>query len=154
MPALPVPQASGGKAHTGTGRPFTDAPPAPSVGVPQHEVSGIDELKTLLVQQLQSDHTMLATTVNKTFNWVEKDGVLFISVHTPFDVRQLQQGKSVLMQKIAQIYGKGLTIEIGLTQEAMKAPLPARVEMVLHALKGSVVDIQKKRVSEDPEEDG
>lgn len=117
-------------------------------------IRSIDELKEALIQKLQIEHTMLATAVNKTLNWCEQDGVLSMSVHTPFEVRQLQQERPVLTQKIATLYGKTLAIHIGLVQETVKTPpIPVRVEMVLRMIKGRIVDIQKKRMPEASEED-
>ena len=46
------------------------------------------------MQQLQIEHTMLATALGKTLNWNERDGVLYMSVHTPFEVQQLQREKT------------------------------------------------------------
>lgn len=118
-------------------------------------VQSIDELKEALMQQLQIEHTMLATAVSKTLNWSERDGVLYMSVHTPFEVQQLQREKNILIRKTAALYGKELKIEITLAQEetVQKAPVPARVEMVLRNIKGSIVDIQKKAVAEEPEDE-
>jgi len=107
------------------------------------------------MQQLQIEHTMLATVVGKTLNWSERDGVLYMAVHTPFEVQQLQREKNILTVKATALYGKELKIQITLAQEetVQKATIPARVEMVLRNIKGSIVDIQKKAVEEEPEEE-
>ena len=107
------------------------------------------------MQQLQIEHTMLATVVGKTLNWSERDGVLYMAVHTPFEVQQLQREKNILTRKTAELYGKELKIQITLAQAetAQKVAVPARVEMVLRNIKGSIVDIQKKAVEEEPEEE-
>ena len=78
-----------------------------------------------------------------------------MSVHTPFEVQQLQREKNILTVKTSALYGKELKIQITLAQEekVQKAPIPARVEMVLRNIKGSIVDIQKKAVEEEPEEE-
>ena len=105
------------------------------------------------MQQLQIEHTMLATALGKTLNWRETDGTLFISVHTPFEVQQLQREKNVLAQKAAALYGKDLKIQITLAEEkTVQASVPARVEMVLRNLKGTIIDIRKKVIEEEPEE--
>ena len=116
-------------------------------------VDSIEDLKEALIQQLQIEHTMLATTVGKTLNWRESDGTLYISVHTPFEVQQLQREKAVLTKKVAVLYGKELRIQITLAEEqTVQATVPARVEMVLRNFKGTITDIQKKVIEEEPEE--
>ena len=118
-------------------------------------VQSIDELKEVLIQHLQIEHTMLSAAVAKTLNWSERDGILYMSVHTPFEVQQLQREKNILTRKTAELYGKELKIQITLAQEetVQKVSVPARVEMVLRNIKGSIVDIQKKAVAEEPEEE-
>ena len=98
---------------------------------------------------------MLSAAVAKTLNWSERDGVLYMAVHTPFEVQQLQREKNILTRKTAELYGKELKIQIMLAQAAavQKVSVPARVEMVLRNIKGSIVDIQKKAVVEEPEEE-
>lgn len=118
-------------------------------------VQSIDELKDALIQHLLIEHTMLSAAVGKTLNWSERDGILYMSVHTPFEVQQLQREKNILTRKTAELYGKELKIQITLAQEetVQKVSVPARVEMVLRNIKGSIVDIQKKAVAEEPEEE-
>ena len=118
-------------------------------------IQNIAELKDALVQQLLIEHTMLSAAVAKTLDWSERDGVLYMAVHTPFEVQQLQREKNILTRKTAELYGKELKIQIILAQEAavQKVSVPARVEMVLRNIKGSIVDIQKKAVAEEPEEE-
>lgn len=118
-------------------------------------VQNIDELKEVLIQHLQIEHTMLSAAVAKTLHWNERDGILYMSVHTPFEVQQLQREKNILTRKTAELYGKELKIQITLAQEetVQKVSVPARVEMVLRNIKGSIVDIQKKTVAEEPEEE-
>ena len=118
-------------------------------------VQSIDELKDALIQHLLIEHTMLSAAVGKTLNWSERDGILYMSVHTPFEVQQLQREKNILTRKTAELYGKELKIQITLaqTETAQKVAVPARVEMVLRNIKGSIVDIQKKAVEEEPEEE-
>ena len=137
-------------------RPIAEnQPPAENRTPPPPRIQNIDELKEALMQQLQIEHTMLATALGKTLNWDERDGVLYMSVHTPFEVQQLQREKNILTVKTSALYGKELKIQITLAQEekVQKAPIPARVEMVLRNIKGSIVDIQKKAVEEEPEEE-
>ena len=121
---------------------------------PPH-IQNIGELKEALVQHLLIEHTMLSAAVAKTLNWIERDGVLYMAVHTPFEVQQLQREKNILTRKTAELYGKELKIQITLAQEdaVQKVSVPARVEMVLRNIKGSIVDIQKKAVVEEPEEE-
>lgn len=121
---------------------------------PPH-IQNIGELKEVLVQHLLIEHTMLSAAVAKTLNWIERDGVLYMAVHTPFEVQQLQREKNILTRKTAELYGKELKIQITLAQAetAQKVAVPARVEMVLRNIKGSIVDIQKKAVEEEPEEE-
>lgn len=157
-PAIPKSTAAVTKPvhdSDGSEHPIATVVLAPSEPAEQvSSIRSIDDLKEALIQQLQIGHTMLATVVDKTLNWYEQDGTLYMSVHTPFEVRQLQQERPVLTQKIATLYGKTLAIHIGLVQEAVKTPpIPARVEMVLHMIKGRIVDIQKKRIPEASEED-
>jgi len=122
---------------------------------PPIRIQNIGELKEALVQHLLIEHTMLSAAVAKTLNWSERDGVLYMSVHTPFEVQQLQREKNILTRKTAELYGKELKIQITLAQAeaAQKLSVPARVEMVLRNIKGSIVDIQKKAVEEEPEEE-
>ena len=122
---------------------------------PPPRVQSIDELKEVLIQHLQIEHTMLSAAVAKTLNWSERDGILYMSVNTPFEVQQLQREKNILTRKTAELYGKELKIQITLAQEetVQKVSVPARVEMVLRNIKGSIVDIQKKAVAEEPEEE-
>ena len=122
---------------------------------PPPRVQSIDELKDALIQHLLIEHTMLSAAVAKTLNWSERDGVLYMSVHTPFEVQQLQREKNILTRKTAELYGKELKIQITLAQAeaAQKLSVPARVEMVLRNIKGSIVDIQKKAVAGEPEEE-
>ena len=122
---------------------------------PLPRVQSIDELKDALIQHLLIEHTMLSAAVGKTLNWSERDGILYMSVHTPFEVQQLQREKNILTRKTAELYGKELKIQITLAQEetVQKVSVPARVEMVLRNIKGSIVDIQKKAVVEEPEEE-
>ena len=129
--------------------------PTSQSAAPPPLVESIGDLKAALIQQLQIEHTMLATAVGKTQDWEEKDGVLCISVHTPYEVQQLQREKAVLTQQAAALYGKPLKIRITLAQEdaTPKAALPARVEMVLRNIKGTVVDIRKKLIDEEQEEE-
>lgn len=142
QPPMSVPQPSAVR-QSSTG---TTSPP---------RVQSIDELKDALVQHLLIDHTMLSAAVGKTLNWSERDGILYMSVHTPFEVQQLQREKNILTRKTAELYGKELKIQITLAQEetVQKVSVPARVEMVLRNIKGSIVDIQKKAVVEEPEEE-
>ena len=170
-PAQPVkaPVSGGGAPQKGgAGSPFfkpgsissqkpADSTPAPqpkqAASPPPLTVDSIEELKEALMQQLQIEHTMLATALGKTLNWRETDGTLFISVHTPFEVQQLQREKNVLAQKAAALYGKDLKIQITLAEEkTVQASVPARVEMVLRNLKGTIIDIRKKVIEEEPEE--
>ncbi len=118
-------------------------------------VQSIDELKDALIQHLLIEHTMLSAAVGKTLNWSERDGILYMSVHTPFEVQQLQREKNILTRKTAELYGKELKIQITLAQEetVQKVSVPARVEMVLRNIKGSIVDIQKKAVEEESEDE-
>ncbi len=120
---------------------------------PPLTVDSIEDLKEALIQQLQIEHTMLATAVGKTLNWRESDGTLYISVHTPFEVQQLQREKTILIQKAAALYGKDLKIQIMLAEEqTAKAAVPPQVEMVLRNFKGTIIDVQKKAIEEEPEE--
>lgn len=132
---------------TGNQLPVENPPPI--------RIQNIGELKEALVQHLLIEHTMLSAAVAKTFNWIERDGVLYMAVHTPFEVQQLQREKNILTRKTAELYGKELKIQITLAQEetVQKLSVPARVEMVLRNIKGSIVDIQKKAVAEEPEEE-
>ena len=122
---------------------------------PPPRVQSIDELKDALIQHLLIEHTMLSAAVGKTLNWSERDGILYMSVHTPFEVQQLQREKNILTRKTAELYGKELKIQITLAQEetVQKVSVPARVEMVLRNIKGSIVDIQKKAVEEESEDE-
>lgn len=142
QPPVSVPQPSAVR------QPPIGTPPPP-------RVQSIDELKEALVQHLLIEHTMLSAAVAKTLNWIERDGVLYMAVHTPFEVQQLQREKNILTRKTAELYGKELKIQITLAQAetAQKVAVPARVEMVLRNIKGSIVDIQKKAVEEEPEEE-
>ena len=115
-------------------------------------VQNIGELKEALVQHLLIEHTMLSAAVAKTLNWIERDGVLYMAVHTPFEVQQLQREKNILTRKTAELYGKELKT-LAQAETAQKVAVPARVEMVLRNIKGSIVDIQKKAVEEEPEEE-
>lgn len=128
---------------------------SPTGTTPPPHVQSIDELKDALIQHLLIEHTMLSAAVAKTLNWSERDGVLYMAVHTPFEVQQLQREKNILTRKTAELYGKELKIQITLAQEetVQKVSVPARVEMVLRNIKGSIVDIQKKAVAEEPEEE-
>ena len=63
---------------------------------PPPRVQSIDELKDALIQHLLIEHTMLSAAVGKTLNWSERDGILYMSVHTPFEVQQLQREKNIL----------------------------------------------------------
>jgi len=122
---------------------------------PVSRVDSLEELRAALIQQLQIEHTMLATAIDKTVNWAEQNGTLCITAHTPFEVQLLQREKRLLGQKAATLYGKELEIRITLAEEkpVQEAPVPTRVEMVRRNLKGSIVDVQKKTVvEEDPEE--
>lgn len=132
---------------TGNQLPVENPPPI--------RIQNIGELKETLVQHLLIEHTMLSAAVGKTLNWSERDGILYMSVHTPFEVQQLQREKNILTRKTAELYGKELKIQITLAQEetVQKVSVPARVEMVLRNIKGSIVDIQKKAVVEEPEEE-
>ena len=143
QPPVSVPQPSA----TGNQAPVETTPPP--------HVQSIDELKDALIQHLLIEHTMLSAAVGKTLNWSERDGILYMSVHTPFEVQQLQREKNILTQKTAELYGKELKIQIMLAQEetVQKLAVPARVEMVRRNIKGSIVDIQKKAVAEEPEEE-
>ena len=126
------------------------------IGTPSPpRVQSIDELKDALIQHLLIEHTMLSAAVGKTLNWSERDGILYMAVHTPFEVQQLQREKNILTRKTAELYGKELKIQITLAQEeaVQKVSVPARVEMVRRNIKGSIVDIQKKAVAEEPEEE-
>ena len=128
----------------------------PPVEAPsQPHIQNIGELKEALVQHLLIEHTMLSAAVAKTLNWIERDGVLYMAVHTPFEVQQLQREKNILTRKTAELYGKELKIQITLAQEetVQKVSVPARVEMVLRNIKGSIVDIQKKAVEEESEDE-
>ena len=127
----------------------------PAVEASSLHIQNTAELKDALVQHLLIEHTMLSAAVAKTLNWSERDGVLYMAVHTPFEVQQLQREKNILTRKTAQLYGKELKIQIMLAQAAavQKVSVPARVEMVLRNIKGSIVDIQKKAVVEEPEEE-
>ena len=147
---IPVPQ----------GTPHVQRPPvagrqSESSAAVSPRVQSIGELKEALVQYLLIEHTMLSAAVGKTLNWNEQDGILYMSVHTPFEVQQLQREKNILTRKTAELYGKELKIQITLAQEetVQKVAVPARVEMVLRNIKGSIVDIQKKAVVEEPEEE-
>ncbi|WP_235619691.1 MULTISPECIES: DNA polymerase III subunit gamma/tau [unclassified Treponema] len=128
---------------------------SPTGTTPPPRVQSIDELKDALVQHLLIEHTMLSAAVGKTLNWRERDGILYMAVHNPFEVQQLQREKNILTRKTAELYGKELKIQITLAQEetVQKVSVPARVEMVLRNIKGSIVDIQKKVVVEEPEEE-
>ena len=136
-------------------RPIVETQSPAENRTPPPRIQNVDELKAALMQQLQIEHTMLATVVGKTLNWSERDGVLYMAVHTPFEVQQLQREKNILTVKATALYGKELKIQITLAQEetVQKATIPARVEMVLRNIKGSIVDIQKKAVEEEPEEE-
>lgn len=127
----------------------------PAVEASSLHIQNVAELKDVLVQHLLIEHTMLSAAVAKTLNWSERDGVLYMAVHTPFEVQQLQREKNILTRKTAELYGKELKIQITLAQEdaVQKVSVPARVEMVLRNIKGSIVDIQKKAVVEEPEEE-
>ena len=135
-------------------RPAADYLPSAENPSPQR-LQNTAELKDALVQHLLIEHTMLSAAVAKTLNWSERDGVLYMAVHTPFEVQQLQREKNILTRKTAELYGKELKIQITLAQAetAQKVAVPARVEMVLRNIKGSIVDIQKKAVEEEPEEE-
>ena len=128
---------------------------SPAEPPPSLRIKSIAELKEALVQHLLIEHRMLSAAVGKTLNWNERDGILYMSVHTPFEVQQLQREKNILTRKTAELYGKELKIQITLAQEetAQKVAVPARVEMVMRNIKGSIVDIQKKAVVEEPEEE-
>ena len=146
---VPVPQGTPQIQPPAAGRPSPVETPLPP------RVQSIDELKDALIQHLLIEHTMLSAAVGKTLNWSERDGILYMSVHTPFEVQQLQREKNILTRKTAELYGKELKIQIMLAQEEtmQKVSVPARVEMVLRNIKGSIVDIQKKAVVEEPEEE-
>ena len=132
---------------TGNQLPVENPPPI--------RIQNIGELKEALVQHLLIEHTMLSAAVGKTLNWSERDGIVYMSVHTPFEVQQLQREKNILTRKTAELYGKELKIQITLaqTETVQKVSVPVRVEMVLRNIKGSIVDIQKKAVVEEPEEE-
>ena len=146
---VPVPQGTPQSQPPATGNQLPVENPPPIC------IQNIGELKETLVQHLLIEHTMLSAAVGKTLNWSERDGILYMSVHTPFEVQQLQREKNILTRKTAELYGKELKIQITLAQEetVQKVSVPARVEMVLRNIKGSIVDIQKKAVVEEPEEE-
>ena len=146
---VPVSQGTPQSQPPAAGRQSPVETPSPP------RVQSIDELKDALIQHLLIEHTMLSAAVGKTLNWSERDGILYMSVHTPFEVQQLQREKNILTRKTAELYGKELKIQIMLAQEEtmQKVSVPARVEMVLRNIKGSIVDIQKKAVVEEPEEE-
>ena len=163
-PVQQVNPLTAGRQSSATGYPLSAVqqvqPPiaerqSPAETPPPLRIHNIAELKEALVQHLLIEHTMLSAAVAKTLNWIERDGVLYMSVHTPFEVQQLQREKNILTVKTSALYGKELNIPIALAQEekVQKAPIPARVEMVLRNIKGSIVDIQKKAVEEEPEEE-
>ena len=147
-PAPQIRHPTTGNQPSAVRQPPVEAPSPP-------HIQNIGELKEALVQHLLIEHTMLSAAVAKTLNWIERDGVLYMAVHTPFEVQQLQREKNILTVKATALYGKELKIQITLAQEetVQKATIPARVEMVLRNIKGSIVDIQKKAVEEEPEEE-
>ena len=163
-PVQQVNPLTAGRQSSATGYPLSAVqqvqPPiaerqSPAETPPPLRIHNIAELKEALVQHLLIEHTMLSAAVAKTLNWIERDGVLYMAVHTPFEVQQLQREKNILTRKTAELYGKELKIQITLAQAeaAQKVAVPARVEMVLRNIKGSIVDIQKKAVEEEPEEE-
>ncbi|EPF28469.1 hypothetical protein HMPREF9195_01681 [Treponema medium ATCC 700293] len=163
-PVQQINPLTAGRQSSATGYPLSAVqqvqPPiaerqSPAETPPPLRIHNIAELKEALVQHLLIEHTMLSAAVAKTLNWFERDGVLYMSVHTPFEVQQLQREKNILTRKTAELYGKELKIQITLAQEetVQKLSVPARVEMVLRNIKGSIVDIQKKAVAEEPEEE-
>ena len=163
-PVQQINPLTAGRQSSATGYPLSAVqqvqPPiaerqSPAETPPPLRIHNIAELKEALVQHLLIEHTMLSAAVAKTLNWFERDGVLYMSVHTPFEVQQLQREKNILTRKTAELYGKELKIQITLAQEetVQKLSVPARVEMVLRNIKGSIVDIQKKAVEEEPEEE-
>jgi len=165
--APPFPKTGGVFAAKTAGFPSTTAqeqkPATPirttsevqPVKVPQtSQVETIQELKEVLIQQLQIEHAMLATVLSKTADWHKQDDRLCISVYTPYEAQQLQREKKFLSQKAAALYGQTLEIAIELIEKkaAPKISIPARVEMVLRNFKGTIIDIQKKNIEEEAEE--
>lgn len=130
-----------------------EAPAAQDPLLPHVET--IEELRAALIEQLQVEHTMLATALSKTLNWDKKDDTLCISVHTPYEAQQLQREKTFLAQKVSALYRHALKIHIELEEkkETTQAVVPARVEMVLRNFKGTIIDIQKNVIQEIPEDE-
>ena len=100
---------------------------------------------------------MTAIALEKTLYWREESGCLHISVRTPFEVQLLQKERAFLSQKASALYVRPLKVQINLAEDEMQKPkvpaVPDRVEMVRRNLKGSIVDVQKKAQSFEPEEE-
>ena len=158
------PPRTAGAPHT-AGTAFTSEAKDKEQLPQQHQAYGeaagsldsIDALKEELIRQLRTEHSMTAIALEKTLYWREESGCLHISVRTPFEVQLLQKERALLSQKASALYVRPLKVQINLAEDEMQKPkvpaVPDRVEMVRRNLKGSIVDVQKKAQSFEPEEE-
>lgn len=111
--------------------------------------SGIifSEMKEKLVSFFQTSKNMVATSLQKTFDWIDTGTVVRFSVDTPFVHNFLEQEHKALSEAISKLLCRPIGIEIILDSkgnipvkgDTVIKSIPTQVEMVRHMFKGTIV---------------
>lgn len=111
--------------------------------------SGIifSEMKEKLVSFFQTSKNMVATSLQKTFDWIDTGTVVQFSVDTPFVHNFLEQEHKTLSEAISKLLCRPTGIEIILDSkgnipvkgDTVIKSIPTQVEMVRQMFKGTII---------------
>ena len=121
---------------------YDDSPAEDDAGAPPAEPVPIEGLKDAMVQMLNDNDPMLASLIQHTQNWSEKDNVVSCTIDKRFEQMQIQQHVQEIAGHTSRLYGKQVGFSIKLLEaqapkEAKK--LPVQVELLKNTFKGTVI---------------
>ena len=79
---------------------------------PLTKVSSIDDIKKLVIQKTEKDNGMLSLTLQRSSNWKEEGGFLFIYGESSFDVSMLKNNLPLLSSYVNIYFERSLKIEV------------------------------------------
>ena len=124
--------------------PVNDNPSPQSQAVPSAgPVQNLDleSVKKLLITELSLTDAMIASTLMQTNNWTYSDGLLIVYMYNNFEMMQLQNHSAVINQKLSEIYGRNVKLEVRIAkrEEARRVVLPDKVQALCDEFRGSIV---------------
>ncbi len=112
-----------------------------------------EELHERLVKELRFSQGLLSQSLNDTEAWFFEGDRLVVTAKHPFQKQQLENSRSMLAEKIRQMLGRAVEINVTVHREeektAEKLDLPDSVEKVCAMFKGTVVGIEENSTAED-----